>query len=177
MPAPSKIAAARYARRARLAVRASATILLPIAVAGCAGNPPQLQEGLWDIRAQRIENPGEKHTEFAYKLCRDHAYDKAANARIKDVKGCATLVKDLGGGKFSSASTCTVANVTIESNGVSVFKNGASTHSETHATYTPAFNGRTEETMTQDQQYIGKCPAGTKPGDMIYPDGLVRHHD
>ncbi|MDT5130848.1 MAG: hypothetical protein QOE41_159, partial [Mycobacterium sp.] len=94
MPAPAKISAARYPRVALLAVRASAAIFLPIAVAACAGNPPQLQEGLWEIRAQRIENPGEKHTEFAYKLCRDHAYDKATNARIKDVKGCATLVKD-----------------------------------------------------------------------------------
>lgn len=157
-------------------VAAAIAVLLPCAAAW-AGGPPKLREGLWEVRAQIIENPGGKHSEFTYRMCRDHAYDKAADEQLKNVKGCNTVIKNLGGGKFSSASTCTVAAITIVSNGVSIYSKDVSVHSETHATYTPAFNGKSEETMTQDQQYVAKCPANMKPGDRITPDGFIQHHD
>ncbi len=158
-------------------IRTAATacaVLLPFALAQ-AGDPPKIKEGLWEIRGESVENPGAKHTQFKYKLCRDHAYDKAANDQLKDVKGCSTVIKDLGGGKFSSASTCAVAGVTIESSGLSVYKGDTATHAETHAAFTPAFNGKTDETMTQDQQYVGKCPDGMKPGDRLSVNGLLLH--
>ena len=150
--------------------------LVPFAAAD-AGSPPKIKEGLWEIRGQTLEKPTDNKTSFAYKLCRDHAYDKASNAQMKDVKGCTTLVKDLGGGKYASASTCVVMGVTIVSNGVTTYKGHESVHSDTQAKYTPIFKGKTDETLTQDQQYIGKCPTGVKPGDLIGPDGLVRHRD
>ena len=152
-----------------------AAALLPIALAW-ANDPPKIKEGLWEIRGQSIENPGERRTEFTYKLCRNHAYDEAATALLKNVKGCTTVLKDLKGGKFSSASTCTIAGTTIVSNGLTIYISASATHSETHATYTPAFNGKTDETMTEDQQYIGACPAAMKPGETIDPDGIIRHH-
>jgi hypothetical protein len=159
--------------RATVAVFAAA-VCLPFA--GHADDLPKLREGLWEVRGQSVENPGDKRREFTYRLCRDHAYDKAAYALLKNVQGCTTAIKKLGGGKFSSASTCTVAGVTVVSNGLSIYASD-STHSESRATYTPAFNGKTEETVTQDQQYVGKCLVGMRPGDTISPDGLIRHHD
>jgi hypothetical protein len=147
---------------------------LPLPV---SAGPPKLKEGLWEIRGQSVESPGDKHADYTYKLCRDHGFDKATNAALKDVKGCSTVVKDQGGGSVASSSTCAVNGITIVSTGLTLYKSDSVTHSETHATYTPAFNGKTEETMTQDQQYVGKCPAGMKPGDRIAPDGiLIRHH-
>lgn len=157
-------------------VTCAAAVLLPIALAH-AGSPPKIKEGLWDIRGQSIEKPGDKIIEFTYKLCRDHAYDKTANSLLKNVKGCTTLFKDQGGGKYESASTCNVAGTTIISNGLTTYKNHESTHSETRAKYTPPLNGKTDEIMTEDQQYVGICPAGMKPGDTMGPDGIVRHHD
>jgi hypothetical protein len=159
----------------RLAAWTAAAALLPLAGAH-AGDPPKLKEGLWEIHAQTIENPGEKTTQIIYKLCRDHAYDKAADALLKDVKGCTTILKDLGDGKFASASNCAVNGITVVSNGVTVFKSNSFTHSETQAKYVPAFNGKAEEAMTQDQQYIGACPTGVKVGDTISADGFIRHH-
>jgi hypothetical protein len=165
----------RIPAAAAIAVVTTTAMVLP--AAAWAGDPPKLKEGLWDIRGERIESPGDKRTEFAYKLCRDHAYDKAANAQLKNVKGCSTVIKKVDGGKFSSASTCTVDGMTIVSNGLSAYKGDSSTHAETHAIYTPPFNGKSEETLTEDQQYLGKCPTGMKPGDTIAPDGIIRHHN
>ncbi|MGA2188697.1 MAG: DUF3617 family protein [Steroidobacteraceae bacterium] len=159
-------------RRAALAV---ITITAVLPAASYAADPPKLKEGLWDVHGERIENSGAKRTVFAYRLCRDHAFDKAVDAQLANVTGCTTVVKKVDSGTFSSASTCTVDAMTIVSNGLTAYQSDTSTHSETHATYTPAFNGTSEETLTEDQRYLGKCPAGVKPGDTIAPNGMIRH--
>jgi hypothetical protein len=146
-------------------------------MAGCANDPPKLKEGLWDIRGQRVENPGNKRSDFAYRLCRDHAFDRATDAMYRDVKDCNTVLKKAGDAKYSSASTCRAAGVTIASTGTSSYRGNESIHTDTQAVYTPAFDGKTDETLVEDQQYIGKCPAAMKPGDRLNPDGIVWRHD
>jgi hypothetical protein len=155
---------------------ALAVAALPLSIAR-AGDPPKIKEGLWAIHGESIEKPGDRVTQFDYKLCRNHAYDKAANAKVKDAPGCRTVVKDSGGGKFEAASACTAATTKIISNGTTTYLSETAMHSETHATYTPPFRGKTEETMTQDQQYVSECPSNMKPGDVLFPDGFVRHPD
>jgi len=49
-------------------------------------------------------------------------------------------------------------------------------HSETQASFSPPLDGKTEEALVEDQQYVGKCPAAMRPGDLLPPDGIVRHH-
>ena len=94
------------------------------------------------------------------------------------MKGCNTLFKDQGGGKFEAASTCNVGGVIVVSNGVTTYnKDHDSVHAETQAKYSPAFNGKTDEVMTEDQHYLGVCPVGMKPGDIMGADGLIRRHD
>lgn len=169
----------RCTERARTLLRALAVLtpmLLPLTPA-LAGDPPQLKEGLWEVRGQTVENPGAKRTDFAYQLCRDHAYDEAENKQLKDVEGCNTVLKDLGGGKLASTSSCQVSGVTIESNGLTVYKGDTFTHAESHATFSPPLEGKSDETITQDQKFLGKCPAGVKAGDRIAPDGRIWHSD
>jgi hypothetical protein len=151
-------------------------VLAAALLAACSSAPPKLKPGLWQIQGQSVEKPLGTKTEFSYQLCRDRAYDAAQNAQLKNVKGCNTVLKNLGGGKFTSASNCKVGVTLIGSNGVTVFKNDAATHSETHATYAPPLKGKAEETMTEDQQYLGACPFGMRPGDTLGADGIVRHH-
>ncbi len=149
----------------------TATILLSVAR---AADPPELKEGLWEVRGQRIENPGSKRTDFIYRLCRNHAYDKAMDALVKNVKDCTTSFDSLGGGKFSSESRCTVENTVIVSKGTYTYESSTSTRSESNATYTPALRGKTDESMIQDQTYVGKCPAGMNPGDRVKVGGAVQ---
>jgi hypothetical protein len=160
----------------KLALAATVSACLSLTL-GCAGDPPKLKEGLWEIRGQRVENPGNKRSDFVYKLCRDQAFDRAADATIRNVKGCTTVLKKLGDGKHSSGSTCQVAGLTIVSTGTSSYRGDESIHADTHAAYTPPFNGKTDETLTEDQQYIGKCPAFMRPGDRLNPDGILWRHD
>jgi hypothetical protein len=154
---------------------AAAALLFPIMIVRAA-DPPEVQAGLWEIHSQSIENPGSKKVDFTHKLCRDHAYDKAALEMAKSMKECTTNIVSLGAGKFSADSHCTIGGTVIVSKSTAVYASTTSEHSETHTTYTPALNGKTDEVMVQDQKYVGSCPAGVTPGDQISADGAVQHH-
>jgi hypothetical protein len=143
----------------KLMTISAAAFLLSIAR---AADPPPLKEGLWDVSGESIVNPGGKKTEFNYQLCRNHAYDKAMDALVKNAPGCTTSFDDLGGGRFASASSCSAEGTLIVSKG-------------TYATYTPAYRGKTDERVLQDQRYVGDCPAGMKPGDRIAGGALQRY--
>ena len=153
----------------------AATLSLPLTAAH-AGDPPKLKEGLWEVRVQTAEKPSGATNDITYQLCRDHAYDKTADELLKNLPGCTTVIKEVGKGQFSSSSNCVVNGTTVVSTGVTVFTSKTATHSETNAKYLPPFKGKTEETMIQDQQYVGSCPNGTRPGDTISADGIIRHH-
>jgi hypothetical protein len=155
-------------------IRLIAGALLALLAGSCA-TYPQIQEGLWDVRVQSTENPGAKKTEFGYKLCRDHAYDKQTDALVRNNKDCKTKLEAAGPNRYSAASRCTVSNTVIESKGLSIYKSGNSIHSETVATYSPRLYGKSDETLILDQQYLGSCPAGMKPGDRLLSDGQVVH--
>ena len=154
--------------------------LLPMCIAivflsiARAADPPPLKEGLWEISGQSVENPGSKRTDFKYQICRNHAYDSAMDALVKNAKGCTTSFDDLGGGRFASSSSCNVDGTVIVSKGTYTYENMTSTHSESYATYSPAYKGKTDEHVVQDQRYVGGCPAGMKPGDRITGRAVMR---
>jgi Protein of unknown function (DUF3617) len=142
-----------------------------------AADPPPLKEGLWEVRGQSIENPGSKRTEFTFQLCRNHAYDSAMDARVKNAPGCTTSFDDLGGGQYASSSNCNVDGILIVSKGTYVYESATSTRSESYATYSPAYRGKTEQRIVQEQRYVGNCPAGVKPGDRVSGGNLERFKD
>jgi hypothetical protein len=156
----------------RTLVSAAAALVLPIVN---AANPPEVKEGLWSVHTQTSDNSGGKKSEGTYTLCRNHAYDQAAQARAKNMKGCTMVSESFEGGKYTSAMHCVTAGTAVESKGTTTFQGDAATHSETHATYTPAVAGMTEMTIVMDQKYVGSCPAGVQPGDRTDADGKVIH--
>ncbi|MGA9796344.1 MAG: DUF3617 family protein [Rhizomicrobium sp.] len=126
---------------------------------------PQIKEGLWQIRTQTVDNPGNKKSQGSVMLCRDHAFDKRAKSLARNVRGCDTSNESFANGKYSAETRCEIGSTVIVSRGTVTFRDDRSTHSEIHVTYTPAFAGNTDETMIQDQTYLGDCPAGMHPGD------------
>jgi hypothetical protein len=141
-------------------------LLLPASIA-VAADPPPLREGLWEIRTQTIANPGNMKDEGTYQLCRDHAFDKAADTLAKNTKGFTVSFQSEGNGKFSIAAHGTSGGTVVTTKGTAVYQGDTSVHSESHTTYSPALDGRTDETTIQDQKYVDPCPDGMKPGDRL----------
>lgn len=158
------------------------TLVYPAAVlslvlgTAMAVDAPDVKEGLWTVHSQTTANPGNKKSEgTTFTLCRDHAYDKAARDLAKGVKGCRLVSETFKDGKYSTKLHCMTGATVIDTESTITFASDTSTHTETHATYTPAINGVGETTLVQDQEYTGSCPAGTQPGDRTDEDGRVTH--
>jgi hypothetical protein len=158
----------------KVLVSAGSVLLLAI-FAVSAADAPELKEGLWSIHTQTTDNPGNKKSEGTVSLCRDHAYDKSAEALAKTVKGCTIVHESREGNKYTNETHCVVAGTTIESKGNTVFEGDSAWHTESHSTNTPAFYGVSETTSIIDQKYTGPCPAGVRPGDRMTADGKVIH--
>lgn len=136
---------------------------------------PPMREGLWSIRTQTVDNPGNVKSDFTQKICRNHAYDQAAQAKARNMPGCKVLNENLSGHTYTVEMECKIAGSVIHSKGVTTRTADDTTRSETHATYAPALNGVSESTMIMDQKYLGSCPSGMQPGDIIRPDGTILH--
>jgi hypothetical protein len=136
---------------------------------------PAAKEGLWSMRMQTTDNPGNVKSDFTQKICRNHAYDQAAQAKAKNMPGCKVLNENLSGHTYTIEIDCKIAGSVIHSKGVTTFTGDSAFRSETHATYAPALNGVSDTTMIIDQKYLGSCPSGTEPGDIIRADGTIIH--
>ena len=154
------------------AVATAALLLISLAQ---AIDFPLVKEGLWSIRMQTTENPGNKKTDFTSKLCRNHAYDEYSRALAKKQPTCKTINENLSGGKYTSETECTVRGSVLRTKAVVTIQGDSETHSESHTTYMPPLFGMSEEDIIQDQKYLGNCPAGVEPGDRIAQDGKVTH--
>jgi hypothetical protein len=153
----------------------AATTLLLASVVASAVEPPQMKEGLWSIRSQSATNPGSKASDHTATICRSHAFDQKVRQAQKSMPGCKTISEALQGNEYSVRTQCTVRGSQIDSLSTVTFNGDSSAHSENHATYKPALDGVAEMTLTQDQKYLGACPAGAQAGDITAPDGTVIH--
>ena len=134
------------------------------------GGGPLLKEGLWSTHSVWVDNPGGKKREGNQTVCRNHAFDDYARGLAKRQE--CTIKESFTGGGMDQESDCTVAGSVIKTKAKTT-STGDTTHSESHSTYTPAAYGVSESTMTMDEKYIGPCPSGTSPGDIMRADGTV----
>ena len=140
-----------------------------------AVEPPQMKEGLWSVRTQMTDNPGNVKRDFTQELCRSQAYDQHALDLAKNLKGCKVVSENFTGGTYTAESECNVQGAVIKSKATTTYQGDTAFRSESHATYTPAFHGVSEMTVMVDQKYLGACPAGVQPGDRIAADGSITH--
>jgi hypothetical protein len=144
-------------------------LLLPL-LAARAADLPEIREGLWESHLQTIDKTTNKKEESTFKICRSNESEKHAYETMKALKGCTFDMQNLGGGKYVTTSRCTIGGSVIE--GKSTLQvTSTSSHAESHTTYTPASYGKSDDVTIQDQKYLGDCPAGTKPGQIIKAGG------
>ena len=136
--------------------------------------PPPLKEGLWSIHNREVDAPSNRKIDFTSTLCRSHASDQRARQAADRRKQCTSVSESLHANEYTVESRCKIKGSVVESKSTTLFRSD-STHTEEHVTYTPALNGITASTLIQDQKYLGKCPAGAEPGDLMLPNGAVQH--
>jgi len=150
--------------------RLTAAVLLFLGAVFALDAPP-MKEGYWSIHQVTTTSPGNKKTESARSICRSHEYDQYVRENAKKQSPCKTVTESNSGGAWISETECDMAGTVVKSKSVTTKSGENAAHTEVHATYTPAMHGMAEMTMVMDQKYMGACPAGVVPGDMVQPDG------
>lgn len=152
---------------------AAAAAFALLFTAAVAQDIPNMKEGLWKLHMVTTDAGGQPQ-DSTYSLCRNHAYDQKAHDIMKKT-GCTINEGSALGGKRTFSSVCKVGDTTITSKSTLTSSGDTSFHSETTTTYSPAMNGMSQATTVQDQTYVGSCPAGMNPGDIISANGQIRH--
>lgn len=150
----------------------AAAVLLTIGAVS-AVELPAVREGLWSNHSQTITQPGNEKTEGTNSVCRSHAFDEHVRSLSKG-QNCKTINENVSGGTWTNETECTVGNTVIHAK-IEATMSGDTIHSETRTTYTPPLRGMSGMTRIMDSKYVGSCPAGTQPGDIIAQDGAVTH--
>jgi hypothetical protein len=141
-----------------------------------AADQPFMKEGLWSTHDVDITNPGNKLSDSTNKICRSHAWEQQVQVESKKVmKSCTVLSDTTEGNKHLTETKCQISGITLTTKAVVTILNEDSVHSETHTTYSPSMGNLSDETSIRDQKYLGSCPTGISPGDMVLSDGTVRH--
>ncbi len=155
-------------------IAATAAGLLILIGTARAMDAPNMKEGLWKLHTITT-NAGAKPEEATYSLCRNHAYDKQGYDLAMKQTGCTFTDGPVSGNKRTFSSTCKVGGSTLTSHSTLTTVGDTSFRTETSTTYTPAFYGQTQVNTVQEQTYIGACPSGMQPGDIITADGKIQH--
>lgn len=76
---------------------------------------------------------------------------------------------------MTTETQCSAGGSVLKTKAVVTMSGDGAAHSETTTTYTPALYGTSETTMIMDQKFMGACPAGMEPGDMMDASGKISH--
>ena len=83
----------------KVGLLSAASILVVVGAVYAVGEPP-LKEGLWSIKTQIIDNPGNDKSESTRSIYRNHAYDAHANS-IAKAQNCETISENRSGATLS----------------------------------------------------------------------------
>jgi hypothetical protein len=133
---------------------------------------PKRKPGLWEM-TMATNDPGAPASPPPMKMCVDAATDAEMykfsmgqakqNCSKSDIKSDGTTVVMDG--------DCTYGASRMTTHATMKFAGDTAYHTDIRRHFDPPLYGRSDTSMTQDGKWVGACPAGMQPGDMIAPNG------
>ena len=141
-------------------------------MAGADGlKPPPTKEGLWETHSIQTQQ-GKTMSDSTVKMCQSNELTKSMQSNGEELRKkneCTSSVTQPSANTYVEESRCakgpSPGSVTKV---IYTHQGDTSSHTEMHMTLL----GKTETVMLIDAKYVGSCPAGMKPGDLII-DGKV----
>jgi len=152
--------------------------LASFAVAGAVADVlPHRKPGLWQMTASMQGSPLPPMTS---KYCIDAATESALISAGQNAanKMCSTSSVHMMGSTGTIDATCKFGDMTTTSHTVITFVSDSAYHSETRSHMSPAPKYiKGDHVTTNDAKWMGPCPAGMKPGDIVMGNGMRMHLD
>ena len=142
-------------------------------VSGIAGadefKPPPMKDGLWETHSTQTQQ-GKTVFDTSVKMCRSKELTKSMQSSGEEFRkknACTSAVTQPSPNTYVEESRCakgpnagSVTKVTY------TYQGDTASHTEMHMN-----DGKTATVMVIDAKYLGSCPAGMEPGDVVMPDG------
>lgn len=137
-------------------------------------NMPKRKPGQWEMQTTGMGGQPQ-----VMKLCLDAGTDQDMYKMGAHMSGqmCSKFNVSVQGTTVVSDAVCSLpgpnGKVNLTSHSETHFDGDTSYRTEGHMKYDPAMMGHSDVAMTSSGRWVGECPAGQKPGDMVMPNGTT----
>jgi hypothetical protein len=141
-----------------------------ITVAGAEEfKPPPQKDGLWEAHSVRTA-AGKTASDTSVKMCQSKQLTQQSEAFSKELRQknqCTSVITQHTGDTVVEESRCAKGpNAGSVTKVIYSHISDTASHMEMHTQI-----GGAESVTVMDMKYLGSCPVGMKPGDIIMPDG------
>jgi hypothetical protein len=148
-----------------------AVLSVSIGIAGADGiKLPPTKEGLWETHSTQTQQ-GKTVSDRSVKMCQSKELTKSMQSNGEELRKrneCTSSVTQSSTNTYVEESRCAKGpNAGSVTKVVYTYQGDTASHTEMHMNV-----GKSETVMIMDAKYLGSCPAGMKPGDLIM-DGKI----
>jgi hypothetical protein len=133
--------------------------------------PPPTKEGLWETHSTHTQD-GKTVADPAVKMCQSNATTKSMQAGGEEMRKrneCTSRVTQPSPNTYVEESRCAKGpNAGSVTKVVYTNQGDTASHTEMHMVA-----AKSETVVIIDAKYLGSCPAGMKPGDLMMDDGKI----
>jgi uncharacterized protein DUF3617 len=147
--------------------------VLSVAIGSAAADgikPPPMKDGLWETHNTQTQQ-GKTASDTSVKMCQSKELTKSMQSigeELRKKNECTSSVTQTSRNTYMEENRCAKGpNAGSVTKAVSTYQGDTASHTEMHMNA-----GKSETVMIIDAKYLGSCPAGMKPGDLIM-DGKI----
>ncbi len=133
--------------------------------------PPPTKEGLWETHGTHTQE-GKTVADPAVKMCQSNDTTQSMQAKGEELRKrneCTSHVTRPSPNTYVEESSCVKGpNAGSVTKVVYTHQGDTASHTEMHMN-----SGKSETVVIIDAKYLGACPAGMKPGDLMMEDGKI----
>ncbi len=128
-----------------------------------------MKDGLWETHSTQTQQ-GRTVFDTSVKMCRSKELTKSMQSSGEEFRkkyACTSAVTQPSPNTYAEESRCAKGpNAGSVTKIIYTYQGDTASHTEMHMN-----DGKTETVVVIDAKYLGSCPAGMKPGDVVMPDG------
>ena len=142
------------------------------ATAGADGfKPPPTKDGLWETHSTQVQQ-GKTVSDRSIQMCQSKQLTESMQANAEQMRKnneCTSSVTQPSANTYLEESRCAKGpNAGSVTRVVYTHQGDTASHTEMHMHI-----NNMETVMIMDAKYLGSCPAGMKPGDLIMDGKLI----
>jgi len=131
--------------------------------------PPPMKDGLWETHSTQTQQ-GNAVFDTSVKMCQSKELTKSRQSNGEELRKknkCTSVVTQPSPNTYVEESHCAEGpNAGSLTKVIYTYQGDTASHMEMHMN-----EGKSETVMIMDSKYLGSCPAGMKPGDVVMADG------